>query len=210
MDYDSYYSLKQFASRLVSFTSEYSNTNWKAENLLGPPRVLNTYGDSLEAWCPSTNDTDQILELAYEKSVFITKVNVYENFNGGSVTKIEAFNKDHYETLWSKENASLILNYNIFSPEFKPINFLSNQIRLSLTQTGRGVFAEIDAVELVGSVIDLALPESDLSNDMFRLLYDNNFSDLEIELKDSDRKVKAHKCILALRAAPFFRVFKGE
>jgi hypothetical protein len=199
--------LSQFVSRVLSFTSQYSDSNWSAGNLIGPPRLNNIYGDSVHAWCPSTNTDQQVLELGFERSVYIKAVRIYENYNGGAVTKIEVFNGSDYQVLWSSEVATVRNTYEIFSPPLAPIDFSSNQIRLTMTLLGRDVFSEIDAVELVGSLVKFAIPKKTLSNDMSEMLRKELYTDLEVEVVTSEfgsRIHKVHRCILASRSKPFF------
>jgi len=79
-------------------------------------------------------------------------------------------NGDIFETLWSRETPTLAQFYNIFSPSFPKTLFQSNRIRLSITQTNRNIFTEIEAVELIGSVINLEIPPQSLTNDITNLL----------------------------------------
>ena len=166
-------------------------------SLIGPPLTHHIYGDNSGAWCPATSDEDQTLELEFETSVYITQIKIYENYNGGAVTKIEgytelwlwwpfrkifsyrflifhfqlkALNGDRYEILWGRESPSVAQFYNVFSPSFSKTRFQSNRIRLTITQTNRNLFAEIEAVELLGSVINLEVPQKSLTDDITNLL----------------------------------------
>ena len=200
--------IRQYASQVLSFTSQYSETSWRAQNLVGPPSVLNIYGDSTSAWCPSSSNEDQVLELLFETSIFIHQVRIFENYNGGSVSKIEAFNQDHYETLWSSQTTeSLVQTYNIFSPQFECSKFRSNQIRITLNQNSRSVFSELDAVELIGLLVDIEIPKTSLSSDMIRLLNDSFLCDLKLTI--NGEVFDAHKCILAIRAYELYKYLEN-
>jgi hypothetical protein len=198
--------LSQFVSRVISFTSQYSDSNWCAANLVGPPRLNNIYGDSVLAWCPSTNTEQQVLELGFERSVYIQTIRIYENYYGGAITKIEVFNGNEYRVLWSSETTSVKTSYDVFTPTFAPTDFSSNQIRLTLTQAGRDLFSEIDAVEIVGSLVNFTIPKKTLSNDMSQMLKNELYTDLELEVTKNDeiKVYKLHKCVLASRSKTLF------
>lgn len=196
--------LSQFVTRVVSFTSQYGDTNWRASNLIGPPTLNNVYGDSGSAWCPSMADQNQELELAFETSVYVKRIKIYENYYGGAVTKIEALNDDHYETLWSTDSPTLVQYYNIFSPDIVPTSFQTNQLRISLTLENRGLFSEIEAVELLGVLVNIEAPVRTLDIDLMKMLKNEIHADLDI--RDADlATTRAHSCIVAVRAPCFYQ-----
>lgn len=178
--------ISQFVSRVVSFTSEYSQTNWQAGNLIGPPSSNLTYGDITTAWCPARSDQNQILELAFDTEVYIKKIRLYENYNGGACTRLEALNPDtnEYEELWSStpDSVRTCSFYLIFEPEFEIAAFKSNQIRVSLTLEGRDMFSEIEAVEIVGTIMNITLPRSKLALDLGNMFVEAAYSDCEIRI----------------------------
>jgi hypothetical protein len=199
-------SLTQYVSRVISFTSQYSDSNWRATNLVGPPTLNGAYGDSINSWCPSTADQNQILELQFEELVYATQIKIYENLNGGGITSIEAKNieTNEYELLWSTDMPNILQHYNIFLPEFNPTRFQTNQIRITLTQEGRGAFSEIEAVALIGTLINLSICESTISLDLCELLNSKSFSDISIELISYSETFAAHRCILTARSIELF------
>ncbi len=38
-------SISQFVSNVISFTSQYSDTQWRAANIIGPPTSNSIYGN---------------------------------------------------------------------------------------------------------------------------------------------------------------------
>jgi hypothetical protein len=193
--------VSQFVSRVISFTSQYSDTNWRASNIVGAPTLNNVYGDNINAWCPSSSEENQTLELAFDTSVYPKQVKIYENYHGGAVTRIEALNGDVYETIWSCNEPTTITAYNIFTPELSPVPlFATSQLRLTLNFENRNLFSELEAVELIGVLINLEPAERTLSVDLLKMLDDAIDADVEIETNsDSHETVKAHKCLLAIR-----------
>lgn len=208
---DSSNSISQFVSSVLSFTSQYSDVQWRALNLVGQPTSNAVYGDNSNSWCPATSNENQILELLFEIPVYISQIRIYENYNGGAVTQIEAYNSsaNSYEIIWSREAPVLTQFYNIFSPEFPSTTFQSNQIRLTVNQSERNLFAEIEAVELVGRMINLEIPNKSLTHDIFNLFNNGLYSDIELGLYDKNTNklvetIKCHRNILAIRSKTLF------
>lgn len=184
--------LSQFVSRVVSFTSEYGEHSWQASNLIGPPTSNMTYGDNSSAWCPAQADQNQVLELAFDTDVFISKIRLYENYNGGACTRLEALNQTsgEYELLWSASPEHLlsasgrVCNYYlIFEPQFEMTSFKSNQIRVTLALESRAaLFCEIEAVELVGFLINVTVPKNKLAIDLSHMFLESSYFDCEIRV----------------------------
>ena len=75
--------------------------------------------------------------------------------------------------MWSREAPVQSQFYSVFTPVFPKVLFQSNQIRLSLSQLERNLFSEIEAVELIGSVINLDIPKKSLTEDITSLLHNS-------------------------------------
>jgi hypothetical protein len=78
-------------------------------------------------------------------------VNIYESYNPGAVTMVEAFDDEAGEwvVLWEgSEPTEEALR--VFSPELETPAFAATRIRLTLDSDAVGGWNEIDAVELVG------------------------------------------------------------
>lgn len=174
--------LAQFVREVVSFTSQYGDANWRAANLIGPPTSNSEFGDLSTAWCPSQADQNQVLELSFETEVFVEKIRLYENYNGGACTRLEALNPatNEYVQLWSTDQVQHFSHYSIFEPAFKTSTFKAKQIRVSLTFEGRNLFSEIEAVELIGSLINIEPPVACLAADLAKMFLEGSYSDCEI------------------------------
>ena len=200
--------LRQFASELIAFTSQFSDEHWSAKHILGAPKSQGVYGDSPLAWSPLAYDAEQSIEVAFETAVYIRQVRIYENFNGGSVVKIEARHSlDSYRTLWSSEKPCDVFAYRIFAPELRvdwaDAPFRSDRIRLTLSQHERSLFAEIEAVELVGAVLDTDVCAASIGRHLLDMLNEPcPFADMYIRI---DRhQFKAHRNIVAARSRKLY------
>jgi len=193
----------QWVDQIVSFSSEFSAENWSARNLRGPPTCNNTYGDNASAWCPARYTQDEFLELRYLRSVYVSQVKIYENLNGGAVIKIEGMRQGGiYETIWSREAPENHTQYRIFCPQFEKSSFRTNQLRLTLRFTAANYFSELDAVELIGTISNISIPQETIISDFSKLITFKDFSDMTIRF--SDGEVQALKAIFLVRCQKLF------
>jgi hypothetical protein len=133
-------------------SSEYGKEDYSALQATGASNTP-TAGDTPTAWASaSADDGEQTLDLTYEVPVKPSAVLVYESYNPGAITKIEAYDKenDNWVSIYEGEAGPIEDTYRVFSPELTPTDFATNEIRLTLDTTAVEGYNEIDAVELYG------------------------------------------------------------
>jgi outer membrane protein OmpA-like peptidoglycan-associated protein len=86
----------QWAEKVVAVSSEKKGKGkqYKAEQVLGKPNVLPSFGSSPCAWSPEVADNDkkeEFIHVSFAKPVAIRQVLVAENFNAGSISEIYAY-----------------------------------------------------------------------------------------------------------------------
>ena len=80
---------QQFASKVLGFSSQNSNTGFNAKQLLGTPNVFPNYGVSTNAWISNTPDGQrEYLVLGYANAQAINFVDIYETANTGAVDTV--------------------------------------------------------------------------------------------------------------------------
>ncbi|PWK25225.1 WD40 repeat protein [Arcicella aurantiaca] len=100
-----------WASRVIAFSSEYSDANTTKENkaiqALGKPNKLPLFGQSVCAWQPMTQESplEEFLIVGFDTLMPIKQVAIAENFGQGCIVRIEAFDEfDNLKTLWVNKN----------------------------------------------------------------------------------------------------------
>ncbi|MBI3257906.1 MAG: OmpA family protein [Ignavibacteriae bacterium] len=84
----------QWASKILKYSSQYSETKSTAEQALGKPNVLPTGGDSRFAWAVGQTDDcyelteEATLKLGYETPMKIQQVAIAENCAPGAIEKV--------------------------------------------------------------------------------------------------------------------------
>lgn len=85
----------QWASGVVSFSSQYSTSSWSAQQVLGPPNVGSSGSDSAQAWATEDQDRGQeSIVLSYSRPQRVRSVEIYETYNPGAVTRVELLDSD--------------------------------------------------------------------------------------------------------------------
>ncbi|SNC77197.1 WD40-like Beta Propeller Repeat [Hymenobacter gelipurpurascens] len=80
-----------WASKIVAVSSQKAEGKepFAPERVLGEPNALPLGQASNEAWIPKKEGANEFIEIRFSKSLVAKQVTVVENFNPGSVTKIE-------------------------------------------------------------------------------------------------------------------------
>ncbi len=135
----------------ASASSEYSESSYTALEATGQPNVP-TSSDNPLAWTAKEQDSGvETLELTYEHMVTPTGVRIFESYNPGVVTMVEAYDADadEWSALWEGDSATDEA-IRVFSPSLDTPNFKTDRIRLTLQTDLVSGWNEIDAVQLLG------------------------------------------------------------
>jgi hypothetical protein len=71
-----------WASAVLSYSTQYSEQSWSAQQALGAPNVFPQHGDVPQAWASKTADEqDEWIEVGFEHPRAVSAVEIYETFN---------------------------------------------------------------------------------------------------------------------------------
>ncbi|CAL1542132.1 unnamed protein product [Lymnaea stagnalis] len=203
--------LKQWVKKVISFSSQYNNTGWSADQVVGSPKVYPEHGDLNGAWASGSIDKHQFIELEFEHPVTPSAINIYETYNPGGVIAIKVLNLyNKWELLWQTHTPEVLSSSRIFSPPLKEVIFSTNRIRLDVDCTAANSWCEIDAVELVGLQQGAVAPVDDVAfiEEMKSLINNTDFSDVKLLI--NNEPLHAHRGILAARSSFFKNLFRSN
>lgn len=144
--------LKQWASSVVTRSSEYGADSWGAKQVLGAPNTM-TYGDNGTAWASATrNGVVQSITVAFAKPVYATAVLVRETYGNGFVQKIFAIDEAGTpHQVWAGKDATQP-NYTVnFIANFPKTTYLVKAVKVVIDPNhDMNAYEEIDAIELHG------------------------------------------------------------
>ena len=85
----------QWASSVRAFSSEYSTSDWSAQQALGAPNVFPRSGDEHGAWASRDADArTEFIELGFAQPQRTSALEIYETFNPGAIRTVELIAED--------------------------------------------------------------------------------------------------------------------
>jgi hypothetical protein len=145
---------RQWAKNATATSSYGANKgdNWNASQAEGAPNA--SCGDDVHAWASTNQNTIDTLTLTYADRVIPSSVRVVQSFNPGRVSKIVVSGAGQSAQVYAgpaDSNAGgvcLTLEVPITG-----VKFGIDTVAVTVNQSNLGSWAEIDAVELVGTTV---------------------------------------------------------
>ena len=182
----------QWASEVLDFSSQLSEYQYSATQVLGKPNVLPDYGDNPNAWLPSKPDRISFIKVGFERSMNARQIAIGESFNPGALYQVFLYDENDKEYL-----------LNTFMP--RQINVEGRMLNIYLSETEFAVSAVkvildgskvpgyngIDAIGISGTNIPIVA----IKNVAFRRNpdLDNHLLSLGAEEGVSDSRPVFHK-----------------
>jgi len=146
--------IRQYASKTIKYSSQYSSGNWSAAKALGKEDVYPDYGEDLNAWASLTDDTQrEFLELGFDTLQTVRTIEIFETYNPGAIDTV--YLRDASLKKWKKVYAkSAVANLEkksrIFSIYFIETDYFVDAIRIAINSPAVKDWNEIDAVAITG------------------------------------------------------------
>jgi outer membrane protein OmpA-like peptidoglycan-associated protein len=78
----------QWASKVIEFSSELTEVQYSASQILGKPNVLPAGGQSPNAWTPDKPKRKEWIKVGYERPIEIQQVAIAESYNPGALYRL--------------------------------------------------------------------------------------------------------------------------
>lgn len=140
----------QFASSLISFSTQWPPPGWQATETLGSPNTCDC-GDIQTAWASATTDAQrEFLVLGFTTPQTVSKVVIYETYNPGAVDTVYLRNSitQVWNTVWSGVAAPALPCPRAFEISISPTSYTVDAIRIAINSPAVSSWNEIDAVEI--------------------------------------------------------------
>ncbi len=144
-----------YADSVISFSSEYTSTNWSAKQVLDTPNTYPNYGDIPTSWTSQNMDGQrEFLELHFSNFLPIDSIWVYETYNCGFTDTVYVKNPGTglWEVVYSHP-VDTISVARILRVGFPMTSFVVTEVRLAINSPDRTGWNEIDAVAVINSVV---------------------------------------------------------
>ncbi len=145
---------RQWASELISYSSQYDDTNWTAAMVLGEPDAF-SYTDHEGAWTPVASSRKfEHVTVGFEQPVFATGVMVRQVLNNGFVRLIEVIDLGgELHPVWAGEDTSERGMPYDFVARFERTPFAVQGVRVTIDANHASTYEEVDAIELIGFAV---------------------------------------------------------
>jgi hypothetical protein len=133
-------------------SSQFGEEDYAALQATGPSDTP-VAGDYTTAWASQEPDAGvETLELFYDVPVHPSGLAIVESYNPGAITTIEAYDieNDQWVVIYEGTAGAVEETYRVFIPEITPVDFVTDQLRLTLDTAAVEGWNEIDAVQLFG------------------------------------------------------------
>ncbi|RZK27460.1 MAG: hypothetical protein EOO57_22735, partial [Hymenobacter sp.] len=155
-----------WAAKVVEVSSQKAKGKepYSPEKVLGAPNALPLGEVNNEAWIPAKEGTNEFIEVRFLHSIKAQQITVIENFNPGSVTKIELIDTkgEKHEVYKNETPGPIPVAFRTLQVKFKPDAYLTIGARVTMN-TGKvqGV-NQIDAIGVAN--VDVQIVKQDFKN----------------------------------------------
>ena len=145
-----------WASKVISYSSQFDLNSYSAKQVLGPPSRLPNFGDCGCAWSPalSENYFEEYIRVGFVKKIKVSQIIINESFNAGSIKAIylfDQYNIPHLVYERTADDSKWTLG-RVFSVNITPTDFVTNDLKLVLDTESIDGFNQIDAIGIAESV----------------------------------------------------------
>jgi len=89
----------QWASRVIEFSSQLSEYEYAASQVLGIPDVLPNSGDNPNAWLPNKPNKMEYVKVGFEQPMKVQQIAIGESYNPGSLFQVYLYDSQNNEHL---------------------------------------------------------------------------------------------------------------
>jgi len=148
--------IAQWASRVISASSQFGQDGWSPQQALGEPDVF-VYGDVLRAWAPQPeNGSLEFIAVGFDRAVFATGVTIRETYGNGMVIEVELIDEQGAaHSIWADVDPSQPGEPVDFAIHWTQTEYAVTGVRIHIdTDANLDTWEEIDAIELRGIPTD--------------------------------------------------------
>jgi OOP family OmpA-OmpF porin len=146
----------QWASEVLEFSSQLSDKQYSAQQILHKPNVLPNTGESPNAWTPRNPNSIEFIKVGYENPMPIQQIAIGESYNPGSVRRVFVYDEEGNETMvYDFEPKPAGIQGRLLNIFFEMTTFSVNAVKVELD--GRSVpgYISIDAIGISDSNIPI-------------------------------------------------------
>ena len=146
----------QWASEVLEFSTQLSDKQYSAQQVLHKPNVLPSTGESPNAWTPRNPNSIEFIKVGYENPMPIQQIAIGESYNPGSVRRVFVYDVEGNETMvYDFEPKPAGIQGRLLNIFFEMTPASINAVKIELD--GRSVpgYVSIDAIGISDSNIPI-------------------------------------------------------
>ncbi|QKG54046.1 PD40 domain-containing protein [Hymenobacter sp. BRD67] len=155
-----------WASKVEAVSSQKAKGKepFSPEKVLGEPNAQPLGQINNEAWIPAKDGANEFIEVRFARSVQAQQVTVIENFNPGSVTKIELIDTkgEHHQVYTNTNPGPLPEAFRTLQVKFKPEKYRTIGARITMNTAKVTGVNQIDAIGVAN--VDVQIVKQDFKN----------------------------------------------
>ncbi|MFT7267863.1 MAG: OOP family OmpA-OmpF porin [Roseivirga sp.] len=137
----------QWASRVVDYSSELSELQGSARQVLGHPNILPAGGDNPSAWSPFNPNTVDFLKVQFDIAMPIEQLAIGETFNPGAIREIFFYDEDDKEySVYKKKPGPIVQPFRMFRIFFDRTAYNVKSVKLVIDGGSVDGYVAIDCI----------------------------------------------------------------
>ena len=84
----------QWASRVIDYSSQLTQVQYAADQVLGKPNVLPAGGENPNAWTPERDNREEFIKVGFENPLPIRQIAIAESYHPSALTAIYIYDEN--------------------------------------------------------------------------------------------------------------------
>jgi outer membrane protein OmpA-like peptidoglycan-associated protein len=143
-----------WADKVIGFSSQFSNKEFSANQILGEPSVTSEFGFSSAAWLPKfPSERMEWIRIKYSEPIFISQIAINENLNPGAIVNVFIYDSigKGYSVFANNQPVNINRNNKMFNIFVDNTEFRTDEIKIEINTVNYHDRYQIDAVAISDS-----------------------------------------------------------
>jgi outer membrane protein OmpA-like peptidoglycan-associated protein len=165
-----------WANKVIGFSSQFSNKEFSAIQILGEPSVIPDYGLTSAAWLPKfPTERMEWIKLKFQDPIYIQQIAINENLNSGVIVKVliyDSLGKGY--SVFSNNSPEKINRFGkMFNIFVDSADFRTDEIKIEINTINLNERYQIDAVAISDSKDPINVTINEAADFDFEIIKEN-------------------------------------
>lgn len=148
----------QWASNVLEFSTQLSDRQYSAQQVLHKPNVLPNTGESPNAWTPRNPNSIEFIKVGFETPMKIQQIAIGESYNPGSVKRVFLYDEEDKEHLvYDFDPKPAGIKGRLLNIFFEMTTYEVNAVKVELDCRAVPGYVSIDAIGISDSNIPIVV-----------------------------------------------------